>query len=115
MSCGRRPGHAKGRSLNEPSTPPPTEHHATAAEAARAPCLRLILAVRILAGAGLLAVVVWYAAPNALWAQLRGAQAWLFTLAVIIGICGNVLSVPLWALIARGFGLVAPIPRMILM
>jgi uncharacterized membrane protein YbhN (UPF0104 family) len=59
--------------------------------------------------------VVWYAEPKALWEQLRGASAWLFALAVIVAISGNLVSVTRWALIARGLGLVAPIPRMILM
>jgi glycosyltransferase 2 family protein len=73
------------------------------------------LAARIAAGAALLAVVVWYADPKALLAQLRRADPWLFALAAIVAICGNLLSVTRWALIARGLGLVAPIPRMILM
>ena len=115
MCCGRCRGHAKGRSLNEPTKSPPTEHEDSAAQAAREPRSYLSLAARILAGAGLLAVVVWYAEPKALWAQLRSAEPWLFTLAVIVAICGNVLSVTRWALIARGLGLIAPIPRMILM
>ena len=73
------------------------------------------LAARILAGLALLAVVAWYAEPRALVAQLRRADPRLFAVAVIIAIAANLLSATRWALIARGLGLIAPIPRMILM
>ncbi len=73
------------------------------------------LAARILAGVALLAVVAWYAEPRALVAELRRADPRLFALAVVIAIVANLLSATRWALIARGLGLIAPIPRMILM
>jgi uncharacterized membrane protein YbhN (UPF0104 family) len=73
------------------------------------------LLARILAGATLLGLVIWYAHPEALWQQLRRADPALFTAAVLVSIAGNLLSVTRWAQIARGLGLTAPIPRMILM
>ena len=39
----------------------------------------------------------------------------MFALAVLVAISGNLLSVTRWALIARALGLVAPMPRLILM
>jgi uncharacterized protein (TIRG00374 family) len=100
--------------LNEPTKPLPAEQdEAQSSSDTRRSAVGLGL--RIVAGAALLAVVVWYAHPQALWAQLRGADPLLFALATVVAILGNLLSVTRWALIARGLGLIAPIPRMILM
>jgi glycosyltransferase 2 family protein len=63
----------------------------------------------------LLALVVWYADPAALWAKLNGADPWLVELAVVVSAAANFLSATRWAGIARGLGLTAPRLRLILM
>jgi glycosyltransferase 2 family protein len=73
------------------------------------------LAFRIAAGAAVLLLVIWYAHPAALWAQLRRADPWLFTLAVLVSVAANILSAMRWAVIARGLGLIAPTSRLVLM
>ena len=71
--------------------------------------------VRVAAGAALLALVLWYADPLALWAKLRGADLRLVILAVVLSVAANLLSALRWAHIARGLGLMAPRGRLILM
>jgi glycosyltransferase 2 family protein len=71
--------------------------------------------LRIAAGAGILALVVWYADPAALWEKLRGTNGWLFAGAVLVATCANVLSALRWGVIARGLGLAAPTAPMIRM
>jgi uncharacterized membrane protein YbhN (UPF0104 family) len=73
------------------------------------------VALRIAAGAVVLLLIIWYAHPVALWAQLRRADPWLFALAVLVSIAANILSAMRWAVIARGLGLTAPTPRLVLM
>jgi uncharacterized membrane protein YbhN (UPF0104 family) len=63
----------------------------------------------------LLALVVWYADPSALWAKLSRADPWLVALAVVVSVAANFLSATRWALIARGLGLTAPRLRLVLM
>src|SRR5689334_20607890 len=72
------------------------------------------MAARMLAGMAVLAFLVWYVEPKALGTQLWRADVSVFALAVIVAIAGSLLSVTRWAEIARGLGLNAPIPRMIL-
>ena len=83
--------------------------------AAAGPRRTIRLAFRIAAGAAVLLLVIWYAHPAALWAQLRRADPWLFTLAVLVSIASNALSAMRWAVIARGLGLIAPTSRLVLM
>jgi len=71
--------------------------------------------VRIAVGAALLALVLWYVDPLALWSKLRGADLRLVALAVLVSAASNVLSALRWAHIARGLGLAAPSGRLTLM
>jgi uncharacterized membrane protein YbhN (UPF0104 family) len=73
------------------------------------------LVLRVVAGLSLLALVVWYANPGALWVELRQADPWLFASAVLVAIAANLLSAARWAIIARGLGLYAPYRRLVLM
>jgi uncharacterized membrane protein YbhN (UPF0104 family) len=105
---------AEERPLNQPADPTPAEDQRSADANGRDSRAPFKIAARLLAGMAVLAVVVWYVEPQALGAQLWHADAWLFALAVMVAIAGNLLSVTRWAQIARGLGLYAPIPRMIL-
>ena len=71
--------------------------------------------VRIAAGALLLAMVLWYVDPLALWAKLKGADLRLVAVAVLVSAAANVLSALRWAHIARGMDLTAPPGRLVLM
>jgi len=71
--------------------------------------------VRIAVGAVLLALVLWYVDPPALWAKLSGADLRLVVVAVLVSAAANLLSALRWASIARGLGLTAPRGRLILM
>jgi uncharacterized membrane protein YbhN (UPF0104 family) len=73
------------------------------------------LAIRIVGGIALLALVVWYADPGALAQQLAAADRWLFVAAVVTAICANLVSARRWAGIARALGLIAPTGPLILM
>jgi glycosyltransferase 2 family protein len=73
------------------------------------------LPLRVAAGATLLAVIVWYADPGALWSKLSRADPRLMTLAVLVSIAANLLSALRWAVIARGLGLIAPSARLVVM
>src|SRR5690349_21130329 len=98
MCCVPCRGRAGRRSLNEPIKPLPADGQASERPAQQdTPRSPLSLIVRIVAGAALLAIVVWYVEPKALWAQLRRADPWLFALATVVAILGNLLSVTRWA------------------
>jgi len=71
--------------------------------------------VRVLAGAALLALVLWYADPLALWAKLKAADVRLVAVAVLVSAAANLLSALRWAHIARGLSLTAPRGRLVLM
>jgi hypothetical protein len=73
------------------------------------------LLLRVAAGAALLALVVWYADPGALWVKLSRADPWLVALAVVVSVAANFLSALRWAVIARGLGLIAPGAKLVLM
>ena len=88
---------------------PPAE-----AKPARASRRHVKLALRVAAGAFVLALVVWYARPAQLAQKLSGANAWLFALAVFVSVCANLVSAVRWAAIARALGLVAPTARLAL-
>ena len=66
-------------------------------------------------GAALLALVLWYVDPLALWSKLRDADLRLVALAVLVSAASNLLSALRWAHIARGLGLAAPSGRLTLM
>lgn len=72
-------------------------------------------ALRVLAGAVLLGLAIWYADPRALWRALAGVNPWLFGAAVAVAVLGNLVSALRWSLIARGLGLIAPFPTTVLM
>ena len=63
----------------------------------------------------MLALVLWYVDPPALWAKLKDADLRLVALAVLVSAASNLLSAVRWAHIARGLGLAAPSGRLILM
>ena len=66
-----------------------------------------------MAGAVLLALVVWYADPGVLWSKLSRADPRLVVLAVVLSIAANCLSALRWAVIARGLGLLAPSAKLV--
>jgi glycosyltransferase 2 family protein len=72
-------------------------------------------ALRVLAGAALLALAIWYADPRALWRALAGVDPWLFSAAVAVAVCSNFFSALRWSVIARGLGLVSPFPSALVM
>jgi len=63
----------------------------------------------------LLALVIWYVDPAALWAKLSRANPWLVALTVVVSVAASFLSAMRWALIARLLGLTAPRSRLVLM
>lgn len=73
------------------------------------------LALRVLAGAALLALAVWYVDPAALARSLAGVELWIFACAVMVAILSNVFSALRWAAIARQLGLVSSIKNILLM
>src|SRR5204862_2135579 len=64
-------------------------------------------------GVAILAAVVWYADPEALAIQLQAVDARWFALGLASSIVSNIISAARWAAIARGLGLVAPLPAAI--
>ena len=58
------------------------------------------IALRVLAGAALLALVIWYVDPRALLRSLAGVNPWLFAGAVVVAIVSNVFSALRWRAIA---------------
>ena len=58
------------------------------------------VALRVLAGAALLVLVVWYVDPRTLARSLSGANPWLFACAVAVAIVSNVFSALRWKAIA---------------
>ena len=73
------------------------------------------LALRVLAGAALLVLAVWYVDPAALVRALAGAEPWLFGLAVLVAVVRNLVAALRWSAMARALGLVAPVkPALIL-
>jgi uncharacterized membrane protein YbhN (UPF0104 family) len=62
-------------------------------------------ALRVLAGAAVLALVIWYVDPRALARSLAGVDPWLFAAAVGVAILSNVASALRWGAIASRLGL----------
>ena len=54
--------------------------------------------------------MVWYADPQALAVQLQAVDTRWFALGLAASIVSNIISAARWAAIARGLGLVAPLP-----
>jgi uncharacterized membrane protein YbhN (UPF0104 family) len=63
------------------------------------------IALRVVAGAALLALVIWYVDPRALARSLAGVDPWLFAAAVGVAILSNVASALRWGAIASRLGL----------
>ena len=59
------------------------------------------IALRVVAGAALLALVIWYVDPRSLARSLAGVDPWLFAAAVGVAILSNVASALRWGAIAR--------------
>jgi uncharacterized membrane protein YbhN (UPF0104 family) len=66
------------------------------------------VALRVIAGAALLAVVIWYIDPRTLARSLAGVNPWLFAVAVCVAVLSNVVSALRWGAIARKLGLNSP-------
>jgi len=73
------------------------------------------VALRVLAGAALLALVVWYVDPRTLLRSLAGVNPWLFAAAVGVAILSNAVSALRWAAIARKLQLAGRTSSMLLM
>lgn len=73
------------------------------------------IALRFVAGAALLAFVIWYVDPSALARSLAGVDPWLFAAAVGVAILSNVVSALRWKAIARNLGLSASIKNHLVM
>ena len=73
------------------------------------------LALRVLAGAALLVLVIWYVDPRALARSLAGVDPGLFALAVVLAAARNLVAALRWGAMARALGLHAPVkPALIL-
>lgn len=73
------------------------------------------LALRVLAGAALLVLTIWYVDPRALARSLAGVELWLFGVAVIAAVARNLVAALRWSAMARALGLNAPVkPALIL-
>jgi hypothetical protein len=70
--------------------------------------VKLRVGARLLAGAALLVVLIWYVDPPALAQRLRGTDARVFVLVVLAGLLSNVVSALRWRAIAARLGLSAP-------
>jgi len=73
------------------------------------------IALRVLAGAALLALVIWYVDPRSLARSLAGVDPWLFSAAVGVAILSNVVSALRWSAIAHRLGLVSSTRNTLLM
>ncbi len=63
------------------------------------------IALRVVVGAALLALVIWYVDPRSLARSLAGVEPWIFAAAVGVAILSNVVSALRWGAIARRLGL----------
>ena len=73
------------------------------------------IALRVVAGAALLVLVVWYVDPRTLARSLAGVNPWLFAAAVGVAIISNAFSALRWSAIARRLGLISPAKNSLLM
>jgi glycosyltransferase 2 family protein len=72
-------------------------------------------ALRVLAGAALLVLVVWYVDPRTLARSLAGVNPWLFACAVGVAILSNLFSALRWSAIARKLKLESSVAQVLLM
>ena len=73
------------------------------------------IALRVLGGAALLLLAVWYADPAALLRSLAEVNLVLFGVAVLVAILRNLVAALRWGAMARALGLAAPVkPALIL-
>jgi uncharacterized membrane protein YbhN (UPF0104 family) len=73
------------------------------------------VALRVLAGAALLVLAIWYVDPAALMRSLAGVELWLFGVAVVVAVGRNLAAALRWSSMARALGLNAPVkPALIL-
>jgi uncharacterized protein (TIRG00374 family) len=72
-------------------------------------------ALRVVAGAALLVLVVWYVDPRTILRSLAGVNPWLFGCAVAVSILSNVFSALRWSAILRSLNLQATLPQALLM
>ena len=72
-------------------------------------------ALRVLAGAAVLALAIWYVDPGTLARSLAGVDPWLFAAAVGVAILSNVVSALRWSAIARALNLSAKVGAILLM
>ena len=72
-------------------------------------------ALRVLAGAAVLALAIWYVDPGTLARSLAGVDPWLFAAAVGVAILSNVVSALRWSAIARALNLSANVGAILLM
>lgn len=73
------------------------------------------VALRVLFGAALLALVVWYVDPRSLARSLTGVDLRLFAAAVGVAILSNLVSALRWGSISRRLGLVSSTGETLLM
>lgn len=73
------------------------------------------VALRVIAGAALLVLVVWYVDPRTIARSLTGVNPWLFACAVGVAILSNVFSALRWVAIARALELEASPRQMLVM
>src|SRR4029078_731124 len=88
---------------------------ASGSEALRAARQEVKIALRVLAGAALLALVIWYVDPRSLVRSLAGVDPWLFSAAVGVAILSNVVSALRWSAIAHRLGLASSTRNTLLM
>ena len=73
------------------------------------------IALRVVAGAALLILVIWYVDPRTLARSLAQVNVWLFAAAVGVAIASNVVSALRWRAIALHLGLSASTKNALLM
>lgn len=73
------------------------------------------VALRVVAGAALLVLVVWYVDPRTIARSLAGVNPWLFACAVAVSILSNVFSALRWSAIVRRLALQASLLQALVM
>jgi hypothetical protein len=63
------------------------------------------IALRLIAGAALLVLVIWYVDPAALMRSLAGVEIWIFGCAIVVAILSNVFSALRWRAIGANLNL----------
>ena len=73
------------------------------------------VALRVVAGAALLVLVLWYVDPRTLARSLSGVNPWLFAAAVGVAILSNVFSAVRWSAIVHRLQLQASLQQVLVM